>query len=93
MVDVLTRSWSCRSGHHLGMPELMKTPGIMGGELSWVENSELGQDEGGQTTGTLIIVGLCLALISALHNSPTSASAMLPGLMQGLAEDPQNTSE
>ena len=60
---------------------------------SQVENSELGQDEGGRTTGTSIIVGLCLALISALHNLPTSASAMMPELMQELAEDPQNTSE
>ena len=69
---------------------------------SWVENSELGQDEGGQTIGTsraacwsssIANWNNCLTVMFVLPDSSTSASAMVPILVQELREELQDTSE
>ena len=69
---------------------------------SWVENSELGQDEGGQTTGTLRVAcwsssianwNNCLTVMFVLPDSSASASAVMPILVQESREELRNMSE
>ena len=69
---------------------------------SWVENSELGQDEGGQTTGTSRAArwsstnanwNNCLTVMFVLPDSSVSASAKVLTLVQESREGVQNMSE